>query len=290
MGVDLVTWRTRIAAFPNLGPERRRKREEGPSGLIEEGQWWRLQIVLGFAILAVGLCIFQTAPLCPFIVGQPSDPTQPSPAQPNPTQQTVPNDGTATNELVFHAAPHLLLLRAGDVEVNPGPGDEKIIWDDDKIIGRSGPSEWVFTQKQENEALLKKQSEEEAAKAQQKAEEEARDQLKKEEDERRALKREEEKAAWIQHLKDEADRQALEAEEKRKEAEEDARMQAKEEKKSEEETIWTPTESTKDPTPMTPEKASLKPLQVESPQPSSSYNPSLPEDPMDPEVSIDDMY
>ena len=66
-------------------------------------------------------------------------------------------------------------------------------------------------------------------------------------------------------------------------------MQAKEEKKSEEETIWTPTEPTKDPTPMTPEKASLK-LQVESPQPSSSYNPSLPEDPIDPEVSINDIY
>ena len=159
MGVDLIDWRRRIAAFPNLGLLRRRKRRMEDGGLTKEGQWWRMQIVVGFATLAVGLCLSQTAPLCPYIVAE----IEPEHSI-NPTQ-TVPNVGTHTNHLVFLVAPHLLLLRGGDVEVNPGPG--KISWDEDKIIGRSSgtptSSEWVFTQKQENEAL-KKQSEEEAEK------------------------------------------------------------------------------------------------------------------------------
>ena len=288
MGVDIDVWRKKIAAFPNQGPTRRRRRSEGVK-LTNEGKWWRKQIRIGFAVLAAGLALFYTAPLCSYIVSQPSDVT------PRPwfNQSFTENHqkGTLTND-DLNVPTHLLLL-GGDIEVNPGPvnEDKKISWDDDNILGMSSgtptSSMWIFKQEQEKQALLK-QSQEEAEQSQKKAEEEeAKDKLKKEEDERKAKKREEDKAAWLQHLEDEENRQALEAEEKRNEAEK-ARVQAEEEeknkKKNEAETISTPTESINEPSPSTTQKSSLKPLQKERLTP-SSQNPSIPEEPMDPEVS-----
>ena len=289
MGVDIVVWRRRIAAFPNRGPARRRRRGEGDS-LSNEGKWWRKQIFLGLAVLAAGLALFYSAPLCSYIVSQPSDDRP----QPWLNQSLMENhqNGTPTNDDLD--VPTNLLLLCGDIEVNPGPvnEDKKISWDDDHIIGMSSgtptSSMWVFKQEQEKQEL--KQSEEEAEQAQKKAEEEeAKDKLKKEEDERKAKKREEEKAAWLQHLEDDANHQALEAEEKR-EAEK-ARVKAEEEeeskKKKEEETVWTPTESTNEPSLPSSQKSSLKPLATTTtsrPQP-SSHNTSFSEDPMDPEVS-----
>ena len=194
-----------------------------------------------------------------------------------------PLAGRDTNNDIFFNVPHLLLL-GGDIEENPGP-DKKISWDNTDVIARSSGtptcSEWVFTQKPENQAL---QGGEEEAK---KAAKEELEREKTEENERRAQRKEEENAAWRQGLNDEAHRQALEAEEKKR-ADEEARVQAEEDeerrKKSEDETLWTPTESTNESTPTPPQRVPLLPLQVEKPQP-SSHTSSVPENPMSPEVS-----
>ena len=196
---------------------------------------------------------------------------------------TSPLAGRDTNNDIFFNVPHLLIL-GGDIEENPGP-DKKINWDDKEILARSSGtstcSEWLFKQKPENQAL---QGEEEEAK---KAAKEELERQKAEENERRANRKEEENAAWHQGLNDEAHRQALEAEEKKR-ADEEARVQAEEDeerrKKSEDETLWTPTESTNEPTPIPCQRTQLMPLQVERPQP-SSHTSSVPENPMNPEVS-----
>ena len=194
-----------------------------------------------------------------------------------------PLAGRDTNNDIFFNVPHLLIL-GGDIEENPGP-NKKISWDEQDILARSSGtstcSEWVFTQKPENQAL---QGEEEDSR---KAAKEELKRQKTEENERRAKQKEEENAAFLQGLNDEANRHALEAEEKKR-ADEEARVQAEEDeerrKKSEDETLWTPTESTNEPTPIPCQRTQLMPLQVERPQP-SSHTSSVPENPMSPEVS-----
>ena len=230
----------------------------------------------------------------------------------------------------------ILLLRSGNVELNPGPSK----WEGKSDgFSNGGKGSWLFRRTDDEEAAKKaeeearrkeederkaqkaeeearKRREEEERRAQKKAEEEAREKVWKEEDERKAKKREEETAAWLQHLRDEGDRQQLESEEKRRKMEEEARVRAEEEeekkRKSEHETMWPQTKPMNDPPPPPPRKSSLKPspprkaslkpppppppprksslkplslaLEVESPEP-SFHSPSMHEDSMDPEVS-----
>ena len=230
----------------------------------------------------------------------------------------------------------ILLLRSGNVELNPGPSK----WEGKSDgFSNGGKGSWLFRRTDDEEAAKKaeeearrkeederkaqkaeeearKRREEEERRARKKAEEEAREKVRKEEDERKAKKREEETAAWLQHLRDEGDRQQLESEEKRRKMEEEARVLAEEEeekkRKSEHETMWPQTKPMNDPPPPPPRKSSLKPsppqkaslkpppppppprksslkplslaLEVESPEP-SFHSPSMHEDSMDPEVS-----
>ena len=293
MGVDLTVWRMRIAGFPNRGPSRRRKRREDSlakcwgrsmvlgvqdSPLSREGKLCRKKIFQGSIISALlSLFVF-------YLLFKVENGDQNTGLQHFSSSTTAqPLAGRDTNNDIFFNVPHLLLL-GGDIEENPGP-DKKISWDNTDVIARSSGtptcSEWVFTQKPENQAL---QGGEEEAK---KAAKEELEREKTEEKERRANRKEEENAAWLQGLNDEAHREALEAEEKKR-ADEEARVQAEEDeerrKKSEDETLWTPTESTNESTPTPPQRVPLLPLQVEKPQP-SSHTSSVPENPMSPEVS-----
>ena len=293
MGVDLTVWRMRIAGFPNRGPSRRRKRREDSlakcwgrsmvlgvqdSPLSREGKLWRRTILRGSIISAL-LSLFVFYLLFKVDNGDQNTGLQHF----SSSTTTQPLAGRDTNNDIFFNVPHLLIL-GGDIEENPGP-DKKISWDDKEILARSSGtstcSEWLFKQKPENQAV---QGVEEEAK---KAAKEELEREKTEEKERRANRKEEEDAAWRQGLNDEAVRQALEAEEKKR-ADEEARVQAEEDeerrKKSEDKTLWTPTESTNEPTPIPSQRTQLMPLQVERAQP-SSHTSSAPENPMSPEVS-----
>lgn len=204
----MVVWRRRIAAFPNLGRTRKRKRPEDSSGLTREGQWWREQIFLELAVLAVSLFFFKTAPLCSYIVAQPEE------IEPqhwiNQTH-TVPDAGTNTNELVFLVAPHLILLRGGDIEVNPGPSGGAWEGHSEKQ-SNGGLGSWTFRPAKLEEEMRQreeKQRQEEAAERE-RAQEERRRQ---EEDARREREqREREQKRTIREAEREQERIKREAE------------------------------------------------------------------------------
>ena len=299
MGVDLTVWRMRIGGF--RGPSKRRKKKEDPfakwwmgrmlgsgvlvlgakdSPLSREGKLWRRTILRGAIVVALlSLFIF-------YLLSKVDNGDQQTGLEPSSSSSTTtpPLAGKDTNNDIVFNVPHLLLL-GGDIEQNPGP-DKKISWDDENILARSSCTplhEWIFKHKPENQALQDEQKEAKRAAA------EESERQKREENERRDKRREEENIAWLQGLDDEVNRQALEAEEKRR-VEEEARLREEDgerRKKSEDVTLWTPTESTTEPTPTPPHplhSTPSMPEQVETPQP-SSHTSSAPENPMSPEVS-----
>ena len=202
----MVVWRRRIAAFPNLGRTRKRKRPEDSSGLTREGQWWREQIFLELAVLAVSLFFFKTAPLCSYIVAQPEE------IEPqhwiNQTH-TVPDAGTNTNELVFLVAPHLILLRGGDIEVNPGPSGGAWEGHSEKQ-SNGGLGSWTFRPAKLEEEMRQR---EEKQRQEEAAEREKEERHRQEEDARRECEqREREQKRTIREAEREQERTKREAE------------------------------------------------------------------------------